>query len=178
MFFLKNSGFGLAKIVFVVYNNNIRMLEIWGVVKTTPKILLEKKEKNMSKISEEVGKVVTPIVEKLGCYVVEIEFAKKANGDNLTVFVDKKGGVTIDDCEAIHNAIDEPLDELDPTNGKSYTLNVSSPGLDRPIVTDVEYERVLGEVLEVRLFKALDKKKVFVGKLLSLISKATKYIDF
>lgn len=152
----------------------------------------------MSKISEEVGKVVTPIVEKLGCYVVEIEFAKKANGDNLTVFVDKKGGVTIDDCEAIHNAIDEPLDELDPTNGKSYTLNVSSPGLDRPIVTDVEYERVLGEVLEVRLFKALDKKKVFVGKLLSfspeevvletekgevkisrnLISKATKYIDF
>ena len=152
----------------------------------------------MSKISDEVCKLITPIVENLGCYIVEVEFAKKANGDNLTVYVDKPGGVTIDDCEKIHNAIDLPLDELDPTDGKPYTLNVSSPGLDRPIVTDTEYGRVVGEVLEVRLFKALDKKKVFVGKLVSfspeevvletekgeikisrnLISKATKYIDF
>ena len=152
----------------------------------------------MSKIAEEVSKLITPIVEDLGCYIVDIEFAKKANGDNLTVFVDKPGGVTIDDCEKIHNSIDLPLDELDPTDGKPYTLNVSSPGLDRPIVTDTDFSRVVGEDLEVRLFKALDKKKLFCGKLLSfspeeivletergevkisrnLISKATKYIDF
>ena len=152
----------------------------------------------MSKISEEVEKFLTPIVESLGCEIVEVEFAKKYNGDNLTVFIDKVGGVNIEDCERVHNAIDEPLDQLNPTNDKPYTLNVSSPGIDRPIVTDKDYTRNIGEVLEVRLFQAIQKKKVFVGTLVSfdennvkldfngnqvdidrkLISKATKYIDF
>ena len=152
----------------------------------------------MSKISESVSELVAPIVESLGCELVEVEFAKKYNGDNLTIFIDKKGGVTIDDCEAVHSAVDLPLDELDPTNGKPYTLNVSSPGIDRPIVTDKDYNRNLGEELEVKLFQAIDKKKVFVGKLVEfdensisleingenqklerkMISKATKYINF
>ena len=152
----------------------------------------------MSKISEEVEKFITPIAEKFGLEIVEVEFAKKYNGDNLTVFIDKAGGVTIEDCEALHNAIDEPLDELDPTNGKPYTLNVSSPGVDRPIVTDKDYSRNIGNQLEIKLFQAIDKKKIFVGNLKSfsentitleiggdeieldrkLISKATKYIDF
>ena len=152
----------------------------------------------MSKIAEEVEKLVAPIVDSFGCELVEVEFAKKYNGDNLTVFIDKKGGVTLEDCEAVHNAIDLPLDELDPTAGKPYTLNVSSPGIDRPIVTDKDYSRNLGEVLEVKLFQAIEKKKVFVGTLLSfdenkitleidgnsfelerkMISKATKYIEF
>jgi len=152
----------------------------------------------MSKISEEVESFITPIAEKFGLEIVEVEFAKKYNGDNLTVFIDKPGGVTIEDCEALHNAIDEPLDELDPTHGKPYTLNVSSPGVDRPIVTDKDCARNIGVQLEVKLFQAIDKKKVFVGELKSfdenkitleigeieieldrkLISKATKYIDF
>ena len=152
----------------------------------------------MSKVSELVTELVTPIVESLGCELVEVEFAKKYNGDNLTVFIDKKGGVTIEDCEAVHNAIDEPLDELDPTSGKPYTLNVSSPGIDRPIVTDKDYSRNLGEELEVKLFQAINKKKFFVGVLKEfnentiileiegkeqelerkMISKATKYINF
>lgn len=152
----------------------------------------------MSKISEEVEKLITPIAEKFGLEIVQVEFAKKYNGDNLTVFIDKAGGVTIEDCEALHNAIDEPLDELDPTNGKPYTLNVSSPGVDRPIVTDKDYSRNIGNQLEIKLFQAIDKKKIFVGNLKSfsentitleiggdeieldrkLISKATKYIDF
>ena len=152
----------------------------------------------MSKIAEEVEKLVTPIVESFGCELVEVEFAKKYNGDNLTVFIDKKGGVTLVDCEAVHNAIDLPLDELDPTHGKPYTLNVSSPGIDRPIVTDKDYSRNVGEMLEVKLFQAIEKKKVFVGALLSfdentitleidgnsfelerkMISKATKFIEF
>lgn len=152
----------------------------------------------MSKISEEVEKFILPIVESLGCELVEVEFAKKYNGDNLTVFIDKQGGVNIDDCEKVHNAIDEPLDELNPTNDKPYTLNVSSVGLDRPIVSDKDYERNIGAVLEVRLFQAIEKKKLFVGELVrfseeevvllvdekemvierKLISKATKYIEF
>ena len=152
----------------------------------------------MSKISEKIEEFITPIVENLGYEIVEVEFAKKHNGDNLTVFIDKqKGYIDITDCETVHNAIDEPLDELDPTDGKPYTLNVSSPGIDRPIVSDKDYNRNLGEVLEVKLFQSIDKKKVFIGKLLSfdetsielemeketiklerkMISKATKYIE-
>ena len=153
----------------------------------------------MSKISEKIEEFITPIVEELGYEIVEVEFAKKYNGDNLTVFIDKPGGgITINDCEAVHNAIDEPLDELNPTNDKPYTLNVSSPGIDRPIVTDKDYNRNKGEVLEVKLFEAIQKKKLFVGTLIDFnsetvtldvdgkeleierkkISKATKYINF
>ena len=153
----------------------------------------------MSKISEKIEEFLTPIVEELGYEIVEVEFAKKYNGDNLTVFIDKPGGgININDCETVHNAIDEPLDELNPTNDKPYTLNVSSPGIDRPIVTDKDYNRNLGEVLEVKLFEAIQKKKLFVGTLINFsaetvtldldgktleierkkIAKATKYINF
>lgn len=152
----------------------------------------------MSKISEEVEKFLTPIVEGLGYEIVEVEFAKKYNGDNLTVFIDKPEGITIDDCEKVHNAIDLPLDELNPTNDKPYTLNVSSPGIDRPIVTDKDYTRNIGCDIEVKLFQAILKKKTYIGKLVrfsndevvldidgkemvidrKLISKATKFIDF
>ena len=152
----------------------------------------------MSKIAEQIESFIEPIVTKLGYEIVEVEFAKKHNGDNLTVFIDKKEGyIDIVDCETVHNAIDEPLDELDPTMGKPYTLNVSSPGIDRPIVSDKDYNRNLGEMLEVKLFQAIEKKKIFIGKLLSfdetsieleleketirlerkMISKATKFIE-
>jgi ribosome maturation factor RimP len=154
----------------------------------------------MSKISEKVEEFITPIVEglELGIEIVEVEFAKKHNGDNLTVYIDKQGGVTIEDCEAVHNAIDEPLDELDPTEGRGYTLNVSSPGIDRAIVSDKDYARNIGEELEVNLFEPIMKKRVLVGKLIAFnkdsvileinnenleverkkISKATKFINF
>ncbi len=152
----------------------------------------------MSKIAEEIEKFIEPIVTNLGYEIVEVEFAKKYNGDNLTVFIAKQNGyIDINDCEIVHKAIDEPLDELDPTMGRPYTLNVSSAGIDRPIVTDKDFSRNLGEVLEVKLFQAIEKKKIFVGKLLTfdaetieletenqtikierkMISKATKYIE-
>ncbi len=149
-------------------------------------------------VKENVEKFITPIVNKLGIEVVEVAYEKKNNGMNLTIYIDKKGGVSLDDCEMVHHAIDEPLDELDPTSGKPYTLNVSSPGLDRPIVTDKDYERNVGETLEINTFKKVGTSKKFVGVLVGydqdgvtidvkgkpvtldrkLISKATKYIEF
>lgn len=152
----------------------------------------------MSKIAEEVREFITPIVEKLGYEIVDVEFAKKYNGDNLTVFIDKDGGVGIEDCETVHNAINEPLDELNPTNDNPYILNVSSPGIDRPIVTDKDFKRNLNEIIEVKLYQAVNRKKNYVGELVNfdenkitlnvdgteielerkMISKATKYIDF
>ena len=154
----------------------------------------------MSKISEKVEEFITPIVEGLGkdIEIVEIEFAKKYNGDNLTIFIDKPGGVNIEDCELVHNAVDGPLDELDPTDGRPYTLNVSSPGIDRPIVTDKDFARNIGIELELKLFEPINKKKMLVGTLVAFnndsiiveingenleidrkkISKATKFINF
>lgn len=153
----------------------------------------------MANIKKQVEDLVTPIANSFGLEIVEVAYEKKSVGMNLTIYIDKKGGVTIDDCEKLHNAIDEPLDELDPTNGQSYTLNVSSPGLDRELKTDRDFERNIGEVLEINLFKKIGLSKKFVGELKKvdsenivivtlkgkemqinrdLISKATKYIDF
>ena len=152
----------------------------------------------MAKVKKQVEDCITPIVEGFGLELVEVAFEKKHDGMNLTIYIDKKGGVTLEDCETVHRAIDEPLDELNPTNDKPYTLNVSSPGIDRPIVTDKDFKRNVGEVLEVKLYEAIQKKKLFVGTLVDFnsdtitlelennnleierkkISKATKYINF
>ena len=106
----------------------------------------------MSKIADAVTELVKPIVEELGMELVEVAFAKTKEGDALTVFIDKDGGVSLNDCEAVHNAIDAPLDDLDPTDGKPYTLNVSSPGLDRPFKTDRDFAKHIGFKVETSLF--------------------------
>ena len=106
----------------------------------------------MSKIADSVTELVKPIVEGLGMELVEVLFAKTKEGDALTVFIDKEGGVSLNDCEAVHNAIDAPLDDLDPTDGKPYTLNVSSPGLDRPFKTDRDFAKHIGFKVETSLF--------------------------
>ena len=106
----------------------------------------------MSKIAAAVTELVKPIVEGLGMELVEVLFAKTKEGDALTVFIDKEGGVSLNDCEAVHNAIDAPLDDLDPTDGKPYTLNVSSPGLDRPFKTDRDFAKHIGFKVETSLF--------------------------
>ena len=121
----------------------------------------------MAKIVEKVQEALEPIVTELGYDLVEVEYAKKSDGYNLTVFIDSKNGISLDDCEKVHYAIDEPLDVLDPTNGDSYTLNVSSPGLDRPLKTDRDLERNIGVVVEISLYAAIKKCKHFVGELVS-----------
>lgn len=157
------------------------------------------KEGNVANIKEKVEELVAPIVEGFGLELVEVAYEKKFDGMNLTIFIDKKGGVDLDDCEKVHRAIDEPLDELDPTNGASYTLNVSSCGLDRELKTDKDFSRNIDEELEIKLYQKIENKKEFVGVLKSFtdeklilenekgesfeiprkaISKATKYINF
>lgn len=116
----------------------------------------------MGKVADSVMSLVSPIAESLGLHVIEVTYEKSHGGMNLTVVIDKEGGVTINDCETLHNAIDAPLDELDPIEG-SYILNVSSPGLDRPLKSDWDYKRNLGKKISVKLYKPLDGKKTFQG---------------
>lgn len=120
----------------------------------------------MGKVADSVRDLVTPIAEGMGLEVVEVLYEKKYDGMNLTVVIDKDGGVTIDDCEALHRAIDEPLDELDPIDC-SYTLNVSSPGIDRPLKLPRDYKRNLDKKISVKLYVPQNGKKTFSGVLTS-----------
>lgn len=119
----------------------------------------------MSKNTDLIEKEIEPIVESCGCKLLEVEYAKSADGMTLTVFIIKEGGVTIDDCEKVHNAIDLKVDEIDISNGEPYNLSVSSFGLTRQLKNTKEFEYRMNETLEVKLFAPLDDKKEFEGKL-------------
>lgn len=114
--------------------------------------------------------VVEPIVTNLGYELADLEFVKKNTGMNMTVFITRLDGepVTIEDCEKVHRAIDEPLDVADPTNGAGYILNVSSLGLDRIFKYDKDYYRYKDKEIVVKLYVPIDKKKEFVGIFKSL----------
>lgn len=99
----------------------------------------------------------------MGIEIVDVEFSEKDR--SLTIFIETPAGVDLDTCEAFHNAIMDPIDEFDPTYDAPYTLNVSSPGLDRPFKTARDYERNLGKEVEVKLFAPLKGKKFFEGVL-------------
>lgn len=113
--------------------------------------------KPVAEIREYLEKIALP----MGIEIVEVE----TKGDNLTVFIETENGVDLDTCEKFHNAIMEPIDELDPSYGAAYTLNVSSPGLDRPFVTARDFQRNIGKEVEVKLFAPLKGKKLLEGVL-------------
>ena len=117
-------------------------------------------------IKERAESVIVPVVEALGYRVVEIPFGCVGKTDTLTVYIYKKGGVDLDDCVRVNDALDAPLESADVTAGRAYTLNISSPGLDRPIVTDRDFERNEGEKVEAVYVKPVGKKKQVVGILL------------
>lgn len=109
---------------------------------------------------------VVPVIEQLGYEVVEVEYAKKSDGMNLTFYIDNDKGIRIEDCEKVSKAIDDLLEELNPTENQTYILNVSSPGIDRPLKTDRDFSRSLEKEIEVTLFSKIDGKKKFVGNLI------------
>ena len=118
------------------------------------------------KSSQEIAQFLTSIAQAQGVSVAEVEF-KQGKNPSLTIFIDKDGGVDLDTCERFHRAIDEPLDEIDPTFGLPYTLNVSSPGLDRPLKTARDFQKCMGGKVEIKLFAPMKGKKFFEAKLVS-----------
>ncbi len=114
---------------------------------------------------EEIRAVLAPIATEQGLEIVEVEF-KQGKEPALTVYIDRESGVDLDACEAFHRAIDPVLDELDPTFEAPYTLNVSSPGLDRPFKTDRDFEKAIGQKVEVKLFAPMQGRKFFEAVLI------------
>ncbi len=110
---------------------------------------------------EEIRGFLEKTATGMGIEIVEVEWNDKISA--LTVYIETETGVDLDTCEKFHNAIMEPIDELDPTYDKPYTLNVSSPGLDRPFKTARDFERNLLKEVEVKLFAPLKGKKFLEG---------------
>ena len=116
----------------------------------------------MANVVEKLTEVLSPKALELGYEIVEIKYEKS----ELTVYIWKKGGVDLNDCEKFHNVASEILDGFDFTSGAQYTLSISSPGLDRPIVSDDDYRRNIDEEVEIIFDKATGKKKTH-GKLVA-----------
>lgn len=108
--------------------------------------------------------LLKPIAERLGLEIVDVEFVKEAGTYYLRAYLDKEGGITIDDCEAASRALSDELDKEDFIS-ESYILEVSSPGLDRPLKKDKDFDRSIGRDVEIRLFKADDGVKEYRGSL-------------
>lgn len=108
----------------------------------------------------EIQAALQPIADELQIEIVEVEF-KQGKEPALTVYIDTETGVDLNTCEKFHRAIDPVLDEFDPTFGGAYTLNVSSPGLDRPLKTDRDFQKCMEQKVEVKLFAPLKGKKFF-----------------
>ncbi len=118
------------------------------------------------KTSEVVRALVEQPISQLGCELVDIEFQKEQGNWVLTLFIEKEGGVNIEDCERVSRAVEPIIDEADPIE-QSYYLSVSSPGLDRPLKNERDFLRHIGKDVLVKLYVKQDDKKEFIGTLLT-----------
>ena len=118
----------------------------------------------MAKITDLVASMAAPIVEGAGCSLWDGEYGREAGEWFLRVYIDKEGGVSIDDCEAVSRPLSDALDEADPIEG-SYVLEVSSAGADRPLKKPEHFAKFMGAEVEVRLYRAMEGRKDHVGVL-------------
>lgn len=112
-----------------------------------------------------------PITQKHGFELVDVEYVKEAGSWYLRVYIDKEGGIAVDDCEVVSREAD-PILDTDDCIEESYILEVSSPGLGRPLKKDKDFARSIGEEVEVRLFRAVEGCKEYTG-LLNAYDKTT-----
>lgn len=113
-----------------------------------------------------VRELVEPFAKELGLEIWDVRFLKEGTDWYLRVFIDKDGGVSIDDCVNLTRAITKPLDEADPIS-QSYLLEVSSPGVERELVCDEHFQKYIGADVIVRLIRPIEKVRDFAGKLKS-----------
>ena len=108
--------------------------------------------------------LITPILDRRNFELVDVEYVKEGSTWYLRVYIDKEGGITSDDCADVSREMNEILDREDYVEG-SYTFEVSSPGLGRPLKKDKDFARSIGEEVEVRLFRAVEGCKEYTGLL-------------
>lgn len=126
---------------------------------------------NVEYIEKLVYEISLPLASDLGLEIVDVEFVREHNEWYLRVYIDKEGGVTIDDCTSLSRVLSNKLDEIDPIDF-SYYLEVSSPGIERPLKKDRDFERNVGKKIKIKLFEPIDGKKTIEGTLLGLEEKS------
>jgi len=119
----------------------------------------------MNKIAQRVYDLALPVAEEMGLDIWDVEYLKEAGEWYLRVYIDKaEGGIFIADCESFSKAMDPILDEADPIDG-SYVFEVSSAGAERQLKRPSDFERFMGSNVEVKLYKAVEGRKNWQGKL-------------
>ena len=118
----------------------------------------------MSKVTEVTAALALPDVEANGCTLWDVEYVKEAGSWYLRLYIDKEGGVSINDCEAISRAVSDKLDEADPIEG-SYTFEVSSAGADRVLKKPEHFAAFLGSEVDVKLYRPRGGSKELRGTL-------------
>ncbi|PKM96074.1 MAG: ribosome maturation factor RimP [Firmicutes bacterium HGW-Firmicutes-1] len=120
-------------------------------------------------IEKLVEQLLDPILVQNNYELVDVEYVKEVGTWYLRIYIDKEGGVTVDDCEVVSRALDVELDKTDPIKDP-YILEVSSPGLSRPLKKDKDFTRSIGKAIEIKLYKAMKNEREFVGILESFDS--------
>ena len=106
--------------------------------------------------------LITPILERMHFELVDVEYVKEGGTWYLRAYIDKEGGITVNDCEAVAREMNEILDQEDFVED-SYVFEVSSPGLGRPLKKEKDYIRSMGRELEIRTYRAINREKEFYG---------------
>lgn len=109
--------------------------------------------------------LITPILEEYQFELVDVEYVREGGNYFLRAYIDKEGGITVDDCEKVSRRLSDLLDEVDFIPD-SYILEVSSPGLGRQLKKDKDFARSIGEEIEIKLYKAVNKRKELTGILI------------
>ena len=118
----------------------------------------------MAKVTDVVAKLALPVVEQCGCTLWDVEYVKEAGEWFLRLYIDKEGGVGIEDCEAVSRPVSDLLDEADPIQG-GYTFEVSSAGLDRALRKAEHFQACMGQKVDVRFYRPMEGRKEYTGVL-------------
>ena len=111
---------------------------------------------------QQTEQLLLPIIESHGFELVDVEYVKEAGNWYLRAYIDKPGGITVDDCEVVSRTFSDILDEKDYIDD-TYIFEVSSPGLGRPLKKEKDFARSIGEEVEIRTYRAIDRQKEFIG---------------
>lgn len=120
-----------------------------------------------------VSELVQPFVSEKDLELVDVEFVKEGPDRYLRVIIDKEEGVSIDDCGEVSLFISKKMDELDPIE-ENYFLEVTSPGVERPLKKDKDFERFAGRTVQVKLYQPIDGQKILEGTLVGLFDNTIK----
>ena len=118
-------------------------------------------------LRDQLRELLAPVVAGLGYQLWELEFLPRSGGGLLRVYIDSPNGITLDDCERVSHGVSETLDAADPIPSH-YTLEVSSPGLDRVLRTREHFERFAGERVRLEMMQPVEGRKRFAGRLLGV----------